>query len=100
MGGVTDRLTTSFRANASGLPVMIVVALAAGCHDGSSLERLTEARRLSSDLLVRFANATDASDRAVMAGTDDAATGYAREAEQATQTVHPLCQDSCRVVRS
>src|SRR5262249_6791274 len=86
-GGVTDRLTNSLRANASCLAVMIVVALASGCHDGSSLERLTEARRLSSDLRVRFANATDAADRAVMAGTDETATGYAREAEQATQTV-------------
>jgi len=46
-----------------------------------------EAQRLSSDLLVRFASATDAANRAVMAGTDETATEYAREAEQATQTV-------------
>jgi len=46
-----------------------------------------EAQRLSSDLLVRFANATDAANRAVMAGTDEAAAEYAHEAEQATQTI-------------
>ena len=89
MVGVTDRLTASLRANTSarGWVVMILVAVAAGCNNGSSLERLMEARGLSSDLLVRFANATDAANRAVMAGTDEMATEYAREAEKATQTV-------------
>lgn len=46
-----------------------------------------QAERLSSDLLVRFTNATDAANRAVMAGTDETATEYAREAEQFAQTV-------------
>jgi len=46
-----------------------------------------EAQRLSSDLLVRFGNEADAANRAVTAGTDETATEYAREAEQATQTV-------------
>ena len=89
MVGVTDRVTASLRANASarGWAVMILVAVAAGCNNGSSLERLAEAQRLSSDLLVRFANVTDAANRAVMAGTDETAAEYAREAEQATQTV-------------
>jgi len=89
MVGVTDRLTASLRANASarGWAFIILVAVAAGCNNGSSLERLMQAQRLSSDLLVRFANATDAANRAVMAGTDETATEYAREAEQATQTV-------------
>jgi len=89
MGGITDRLTASHRANASarGWAIMMLLALAAGCNNGSSLERLTEAQRLSSDLLVRFANAGNAANRAVMAGTDETATGYMREAEGATQTV-------------
>jgi hypothetical protein len=87
--GITDRLTALLRANASACAWvgMILVTLAAGCNNGSSLERLMEAQRLSSDLLVRFANVTDAANRAVMAGTDETATEYAREAEQATQTV-------------
>jgi hypothetical protein len=66
---------------------MILVAVAAGCSDGSSLERLMEAQRLSSDLLVRFATATDAANRAVMAGNDEMAAEFAREAEQATEKV-------------
>jgi hypothetical protein len=66
---------------------MMLAAVAAGCNSGSSLERLVQAQRLSSDLLVGFANATDAANRAVMAGTDETATESAREAEQATQTV-------------
>jgi hypothetical protein len=64
---------------------MIVMAVVAGCHNGSSLEQLTEARPLSSDILVRFADATDSADRAVMAGTDETASEYVREAEQATR---------------
>ena len=89
MVGVMNRLMASLRANASsrGCAIMIFVVVAAGCHNGSSLERLVEAQRLSSDLVVQFANATDAANRAVMAGTDETATEYAREAEQATQTV-------------
>ena len=43
--------------------------------------------RLSSGLLIRFTEATDAANRAVMAGTDETATEYSREAEQATQIV-------------
>lgn len=46
-----------------------------------------QARRLSSDLLLQFANAADAANLAVMAGTDETATGFAQEAEQATQAV-------------
>jgi hypothetical protein len=89
MVGVTHRIRASLRANASacGWAVMILVAVAAGCSDGSSLERLMEAQRLSSDLLVRFATATDAANRAVMAGNDEMAAEFAREAEQATEKV-------------
>ena len=43
--------------------------------------------RLSSGLLIRFTEATEAANRAVMAGTDETATEYSREAEQATQIV-------------
>lgn len=87
--GIIDRMAASLwiHASARAWAVMFLVAVAAGCSNGSSLERLMEARRLSSDLLVRFANATDATNRAVMAGTDEMAAEFAREAERATQTV-------------
>jgi len=88
MVAVMNRLIASLRTNAGarGWVVIIIVAVAAGCTNGSSLEQLMEAERLSSDLLVRFANATDAANRAVMAGTDEKAAEYAREAEQSTRT--------------
>jgi len=60
----------------------------AGCGDvNAALEHLSEARRLSADLLVQFTKATDASNRAVMADTDEASVAYAHEAEQAKQVV-------------
>ena len=43
---------------------------------------LTEARRLAADLRVQFNKASDASNRAVMAVTDEASVTFAREAEQ------------------
>jgi hypothetical protein len=46
-----------------------------------------EARRLASDLRVQFSKAADASNRAVMADTDEASSAAAREAGQAMQAV-------------
>jgi hypothetical protein len=66
---------------------MMLVGAAAGCDGNIALERTFEARRLSADLLVQFTKAADASNRAVMADTDEAAVAFAREAEQATQSV-------------
>jgi hypothetical protein len=63
---------------------MVVVA---GCNNGFNLEDPMATERLSSGLLIRFTEATDAANRAVMAGTDETATEYSREAEQATQMV-------------
>jgi len=60
-----------------------------GCQGGSSaaFTELAAARRLAADLRFQFTKAADASNRAVMADTDEASQVYAREAEQATQTV-------------
>jgi hypothetical protein len=65
-----------------------MVALAA-CRGMPSvaLTDLTEARRLSADLRVQFAHAADASNRAVMADTDEQSIAFAHEAEQAKQGV-------------
>ena len=46
----------------------------------TALERLTESRRLAADVLVQLTKAADASNRAVMAGTDDGAKASAQEA--------------------
>jgi hypothetical protein len=70
---------------------MIVVVAVAGVSCGSSLEtsleRLSEARRLSADLLVQFTRVADAGNRAVMADTDEASAAFASEARQVTQKV-------------
>ena len=51
------------------------------------LTQQVEAHRLASHLRVQFTQAADASNRAVMADTDEASSAAAREAEQATQAV-------------
>jgi len=64
-----------------------IIAIATGCGRGSTpvLTEQIEARRLMLELRVQFTKAADASNRAVMADTDEASSAAAREAEQATQ---------------
>jgi hypothetical protein len=75
---------------------------ATACVDGSKLvlNQQAEAHRLSSDLRVQFTRAADASNRAVMADTDEASVAAARDADQATKAVqrdidalHPILVD-------
>lgn len=67
----------------------IAAAAAAACGDGSKLvlNQQAEAHRLAAHLHVQFSRAADASNRAVMADTDEASSAAAREAEQATKAV-------------
>jgi predicted signal transduction protein with EAL and GGDEF domain len=69
--------------------VLLLVSAGIGCGVDVNvlLERVTETRRLSADLLVQFTKAADAANRAVMADTDEASVAFAREAEQATGAV-------------
>jgi hypothetical protein len=75
---------------AAGLCAWAVTAgPAAGCRNGAKLaltEQL-EARNLASSLRVQFTQAADASNRAVMAVTDEASSAAAHEAVQATQQI-------------
>ncbi len=61
----------------------------AGCRGdpGAAFTELAEARRLSADLQVQLTKADDASNRAVMADTDEESLTFAHEAEQTIQTV-------------
>jgi hypothetical protein len=61
-----------------------MITLALGCQGGSTtfLTRLDKARRLAADLHVQFKEAADASNRAVMADTDEASTEFASDAEK------------------
>lgn len=67
----------------------VLISAATSCTNSpeTALERLVDSRRLAADLLVQFTKAADASNRAVMADTDEASITFAREAEQATQAV-------------
>lgn len=66
-----------------------LVAAAPGCREDGSppLERLMSARRLTAELRLRFNQAADASNRAVMADTDEASIAFAKEAEEAKKAV-------------
>src|SRR3954470_6806634 len=66
---------------------LAAITVAACGGSAAVLNQQAEAHRLSADLRVQFARAADASNRAVMADTDEASSGAAHEAEQATQAV-------------
>jgi hypothetical protein len=74
---------------AGGCSIVIIIMTTIACVKSpeTALERLLESRRLAADLLIQFTKAADASNRAVMADTDEASKAFAREAEQATQAV-------------
>jgi hypothetical protein len=63
--------------------------LGSGCQRGPAtlLAELSEANRLAADLRVQFNKGADASNRAVMADTDEASTAFAHDAEQIAAAV-------------
>ncbi len=67
--------------------VVLLLGATIGCDVNSALERVSQARHLSADLLVQFTKAADAANRAVMADTDEASVAFAREAEEAKRRV-------------
>jgi hypothetical protein len=67
---------------------LAAVSLAFGCHAGPTvLDRLDNARTLTADLRVQFNKAADASNRAVMADTDEASAAFAGDAEKTVKLV-------------
>jgi len=77
------------RTVAGGCLIVAVLTTASGCISApeTALERLLESRRLTANLVVQFTKASDGSNRAVMADTDEASVAFAREAEEATQAI-------------
>ena len=67
--------------------VLAAVTAMGGCDVNTALERVAKARELSSDMLVQFAKASDAANRAVMADADEMSATFAREAAQAADGV-------------
>jgi hypothetical protein len=67
----------------------LAALLFSGCVNRPALlSQLIDARRLSSEMHVEFTKASDASNRAVMAATDDASAAAAEEARRARGVVH------------
>jgi len=83
VGSLRAGATVGFR-----IAILAIAAIVAvGCDVNSALERLSQARHLSAELLVQFSKAADAANKAVMADTDEAPVAYPRDAEQAKQAV-------------
>ena len=80
----SSRVTTLLRVLAATAAIVSTVR----CGDvNTALQHQSEARHLAADLHVQFTKATDASNRAVMANSDEVAQAAARDAEQAKQAV-------------
>jgi hypothetical protein len=68
--------------------IVIVLGLALGCQGGRNFyAQRADSHRLAADLRIQFNRAADASNRAVMADTDEASIAFARDAEKALQIV-------------
>jgi methyl-accepting chemotaxis protein len=72
-----------------GLFVVTAAILMTGCYMGaeSVLQRMSEAQKLATELELQFTRATDATNLAVMADTDDASTEFAGQARERNQAV-------------
>jgi hypothetical protein len=71
-----------------GAVVALISAVAPGCFNSAAvLTQLVEARRLAAELHVEFSKAAEASNRAVMADTDEASAAGADEARRAREIV-------------
>jgi hypothetical protein len=81
----TERIEPATRRRRTA--IALIATLAIGCDVNAALEKLSEARQISAELNVQFTKAADASNRAVMADTDEASVAYARESEQASEAV-------------
>ena len=69
--------------------VIALATMISGCRGDprTVMTRLEQSQRLTAELRLKFSQATDASNRAVMADTQEAAVATAGEAQQAAQAV-------------
>ena len=98
-------LPGGFVATLRRLPVLVCLvvlsALSLDCRQQTTLlTQLDDARSLAADLRVQFNEAADASNRAVMADTDEASIAFARESEQATQVVENDAKELAPLLRA
>jgi hypothetical protein len=71
------------------LVALVIIAFSGACRGvpDPTFSQLLEARRLAAELHVQFIKAAGASDRAVLADTDEASVAFAKQAEAAVQLV-------------
>jgi hypothetical protein len=67
--------------------VALIAVAAAACRSESALSKLAHARELSADLSVQFITAVDASNKAIMAETDQGTAGFVADTERARHGV-------------
>jgi hypothetical protein len=87
-----QRVSSSPRSLGFALALVVSVStglLSSGCQRGPATVQaeLGEANRLAADLRVQFNKAADASNRAVMADTDEASIAFAHDSEQLSSAV-------------
>ena len=80
---------------------ILQLCLSVACSGDPQLAvtELLEARRLAQELLVQFTKASDATNRAVLADTDETSIVYAHEAEQQRQVVESDMAALDKIVR-
>ena len=86
-GGLRGKRRTNYTWAVWRWIALLIFLAMIGCDVNAALEQVSQARHLSSDLLVQFTKAADAANRAVMADTDEASLAFAREAGQAKEKV-------------
>jgi hypothetical protein len=78
-----------FVRNVTGSPLialfLAIALIASACGSTNALTQVIEARRLAAELRVQFTKAVEASNRAVMADTDEASVAAAEEARRARE---------------
>jgi hypothetical protein len=82
-----SRLTPAGRSFRLLACIVAVLGLAFGCQGRNFYVQLASAHRLAAELRLQFNQANDASNRAVMADTDEASTAFAADAEKALKIV-------------
>lgn len=80
---------TRWRTRPWTIAVMVLAAVASAtrCNVNAALEEVVRARHLAANLHVQFTTAADASNKAVMADTDEVSIAFAREAVDAKEDV-------------
>lgn len=87
MKGLADRASSPRVAQRliATMTLFVVILLGVACREGSVFAEIDRARALTAEARLRLSQADDASNRAVMADSDEASIAFAHDAEEATR---------------